>query len=68
MVDSEGFNKRVVYCIFEYDPLIDSSNMSYYEYRQLAQDIQHRVRNSIYNRPMDLFYFRFIFYLLSSLD
>ena len=37
MVDSEGLTKRVVYCIYEYDPLIDSSNMSYYEYRQLAQ-------------------------------
>lgn len=29
----------MVYSIYEYDPLIDSSNMSYFEYRQLATDI-----------------------------
>lgn len=39
MKDEMGDTKRVVYTIYEYDPLIDSSNMSYLEYRQLAADI-----------------------------
>jgi hypothetical protein len=33
MKDEMGDTKRVVYTIYEYDPLIDSSNMSYLEYR-----------------------------------
>jgi len=40
MHGNDGRVKRVVYSIYEYAPLIDSSNMTYYEYRQLATDIQ----------------------------
>ena len=45
MLGNDERMKRVVYSIYEYDPLIDSSNMSYYEYRQLATDIQSAYDN-----------------------
>ncbi|ELU00500.1 hypothetical protein CAPTEDRAFT_186427 [Capitella teleta] len=32
--------KRIVYCVFEYEPLLDSSNMTYDDYARLATDIQ----------------------------
>ncbi|KAK2165000.1 hypothetical protein LSH36_56g02010 [Paralvinella palmiformis] len=31
--------KRIIYCIYEYEPLLDSSNMTYDDYGRLAADI-----------------------------
>ena len=31
--------KRIIYCIYEYEPLLDSSNMTYDDYGRLADDI-----------------------------
>ncbi|CAG0881117.1 unnamed protein product [Cyprideis torosa] len=32
--------KRIVYCVYEYEPLLDSCNMTMEEYRQLALDLE----------------------------
>ena len=40
MLGNDGRKKRVVYSIYEYDPQIDSSNMTSNEYQQLARHIQ----------------------------
>ena len=34
--------KRIVYTVTEYDPLLDSSNMTYEDYARLASDIEVR--------------------------
>lgn len=36
----EGENRRIVYTITEYEPLLDSSNMTFHNWVQIAQDIQ----------------------------
>ena len=38
-VDYDGKTQRVIYTLFEYTELIDSSNMDHHDYRQMAADI-----------------------------
>lgn len=37
----EGLEKRVLYSIVEYDPLLDSSNMGRSDWIRIAKDIQN---------------------------
>jgi arginase family enzyme len=39
VVSSAKDNKRIIYCICEYEPLLDSSNMTINDYARLATDI-----------------------------
>lgn len=32
--------KRVIYCVYEYEPLLDSANMTINDYARLANDIK----------------------------
>lgn len=41
-----GENRRVIYTVTEYDPLLDSSNMTNMEWVRIAEDIQ--VKYTIY--------------------
>lgn len=36
----EGENRRIIYTITEYDPLLDSSNMGLIEWARIAEDIK----------------------------
>lgn len=36
----EGELRRIIYTITEYDPLLDSSNMTFSDWMKIAQDIQ----------------------------
>ena len=38
-VDFDGKSQRVIYTLYEYTELIDSSNMDHHDYRQMAADI-----------------------------
>lgn len=38
----QGQNRRIVYTITEYDPLLDSSNMTIQEWARIAEDIKVR--------------------------
>ena len=42
----EGENRRIVYTISEYEPLLDSSNMTFSDWVRIAEDIRVRM---IYN-------------------
>ncbi|XP_055384094.1 L-asparaginase [Condylostylus longicornis] len=37
----QGETRRIIYSVIEYDPLLDSSNMSIKEWSQIAEDIKH---------------------------
>lgn len=36
----EGENRRIVYTISEYEPLLDSSNMTFSDWVRIAEDIK----------------------------
>lgn len=36
----EGEQRRIIYTITEYDPLLDSSNMTFQDWQKIAQDIK----------------------------
>lgn len=36
----EGEHRRILYTITEYEPLLDSSNMTFHDWVKIAQDIQ----------------------------
>lgn len=38
----EGEHRRIIYTITEYEPLLDSSNMTFQDWQKIAQDIQVR--------------------------
>lgn len=39
----EGEHRRIIYTISEYDPLLDSSNMTFQDWVKIAQDIKVKV-------------------------
>jgi 60kDa lysophospholipase len=39
----EGEHRRIIYTITEYEPLLDSSNMTFQDWVKIAQDIKVRV-------------------------
>lgn len=36
----EGEKRRIIYTISEYDPLLDSSNMTFSDWERIAEDIR----------------------------
>lgn len=40
----EGEHRRIIYTITEYEPLLDSSNMTFQDWVKIAEDIKVRLR------------------------
>lgn len=43
----EGEHRRIIYTITEYEPLLDSSNMTFQDWMKIAQDIKVKTHNII---------------------
>lgn len=43
----EGEHRRIIYTITEYEPLLDSSNMTFQDWVKIAQDIKVKLHNAI---------------------
>lgn len=43
----EGEHRRIIYTITEYEPLLDSSNMTFHDWVKIAQDIQVRSQDEL---------------------
>ena len=47
----QGEHRRIVYTVTEYEPLLDSSNMSFTDWMKIAQDIKVRQLSFNYSVP-----------------
>ena len=52
----DGEHRRIVYTITEYEPLLDSTNMTFQEWVKIAEDIQVKLVLELF---LNSFYFNF---------
>lgn len=50
----EGQRRRIIYTLTEYDPLLDSSNMTITEWVRIAEDIKVEIEIDLANRFVEL--------------